>query len=157
MTLVSSGTINLKGSAGDPTRSIEYECEGAVSGDFALTTAQSIASAYVGSLPTGLTDFYGYSACSDPTPGTPSFCNGSDQGSFAQCTYGSSSNADNHRVQYAISPFTTWLPMSSGGAYDLASPYNTTLGNGTWRFRVCGENCSGLGSYRTSASFVMTN
>jgi hypothetical protein len=156
MTLVSSGTINLKGSAADPTRSIEYECEGAVSGDFALTTAQSIASAYVGSLPTGLTDFYGYSACSDPTPGTISSVTGVDSGPYATCTYTTSSNADNYRVQYAISPFTSWNPTLSGGAYDLASPYTTTLGNGTWRFRVCGENCSGLGSYTQSASFTMS-
>jgi len=156
MTLVSSGTINLKGSAGDPSRSIEYECEGAVSGTFALTTAQGIASAYVGSLPTGMTDFYGYSACSDPTPGQPISCNGFDAGFYAQCNYGFSNNADNYRVQYAISPYVTWNPSSGGGAFDAASPYTTTLGNGSWKFRVCGENCSGLGPYETSAAFTMS-
>ena len=152
MTLVSSGTINLKGSSGDPTRSIEYECEGAVSGTFALTTAQSIASAYVGSLPTGLTDFYGYSACSDPTPGTPTSCVGSDQGFFAQCDYGTSTSADSFEVSYAISPWVSW----AGPYPDAATPYTTTLGNGSWKFRVRGVNCSGEGAWRTSAAFTMS-
>ena len=156
MTLVSSGTINLKGSSGDPTRSIEYECEGAVSGTFALTTAQSIASAYVGSLPTGMTDFYGYSACSDPTPGTPTSCSGVDSGPFATISYTPGTSADNQRVQYAISPWTVWNPSSGGGAFDAASPYTTTLGNGSWKARVCGENCSGLGAYRTSSAWTMS-
>ncbi len=62
MTLVSSGILNLKGSSAAPTRSIEFECEGNYTGDFSLTTAQGIASAYVGSLPTDMTDFYGYTA-----------------------------------------------------------------------------------------------
>ena len=158
MTLVSSGILNLKGSAGDPTRSIEYECTGAVGGSsYALTTAQSQASAYVGSLPTGMTDFYGYSACSDPTPGNISSVTGVDSGFFATCTYTASSNADNYRVQYAAGPlFFNWQPSTNGGDFDAASPYTTTLGNGDWRFRVAGENCSGLGNYTTSSTFTMS-
>ncbi len=155
MTLVSSGILNLKGSSGDPTRSIEYECEGNVTGDFSLTTAQGIASAYVGSLPTNMTDFYGYNACTDPTPGTPSSCSGADMGPYGRCTYGTATNADNYRVQYAPWPGSSWVPTLGGGAYDLASPYDVTLGSGDWQFRVAGENCSGLGPYRTSARFTM--
>lgn len=62
MALVGSGILNLKGSAAAPTRSIEFECEGNYTGDFSLVDAQAIASGYVGSLPVGMTDFYGYSA-----------------------------------------------------------------------------------------------
>jgi len=57
MTLVSSGDLHLTGSSGAPTRSIEYECEGTYNG-YSLTTAQNKASAYVGALPTSITDFY---------------------------------------------------------------------------------------------------
>jgi hypothetical protein len=108
------------------------------------------------SSPYDITDFYGYSACSDPTPGQPLSCAGSDQGFFARCNYGTATNADNYRVQYAISPWTNWLTPVDGGYYDLVSPYDTTLGNGSWKFRVAGENCSGLGPYETSAAFTMS-
>ena len=91
-----------------------------------------------------------------PVPGTISNVTGVDSGAFATCTYTTSSNADNYRIQYALSPFSSWNPMSSGGSYDLASPFTTTLGIGTWRFRVCGENGAGLGPYTTSPSFVMS-
>ena len=151
MTLESSGTLYLVGSSGAPTRSIQYELEGVYTG-----IGLNEAIALTGESYDRMTDFYGYSACSDPTPGTISSVTGVDSGPYATCTYTTSSNADNYRVQYAISPFTSWNPTSGGGAYDAASPYTTTLGNGTWRFRVCGENCSGLGSYTQSASFTMS-
>jgi len=96
------------------------------------------------------------SASPVPTPGTISSVVGTDIGPAANCVYSSSSNADNYRVQYSISPFSVWNPSSGGGAFDAFSPFTTTLGNGTWRFRVCGENASGLGPYTTSASFVMS-
>ena len=153
MTLVSSGDLHMIGSSAAPTRSICYELYGNYTGPRNLTTMGAAASF---SSPYDITDFYGYSACSDPTPGTISSVTGVDSGPYATCTYTTSSNADNYRVQYAISPFTSWNPTTSGGAYDLASPYTTTLGNGTWRFRVAGENCSGLGSYTQSASFTMS-
>jgi len=60
MALEESGVLFLKGSGGVPTRSIEYECEGAISGTFDLTTAQGIAESYVGALPVSMTDFYGF-------------------------------------------------------------------------------------------------
>lgn len=152
MTLVSSGILHLKGSSAAPTRSIEFELEGNYTGTYHLTTARTQAGF---SLPVDMTDFYGYGACSDPTPGTPSSCSGSDQGPYGRCTYGTGTNCDNYRVQYSTWPENNWLPTSGGGAYDLTSPYDVTLGSGDWHFRVCGENCSGLGPYRTSARFTM--
>jgi hypothetical protein len=151
MTLESSGTLYLVGSSSAPTRSIQFELEGAYTGIGLLEAIALSGESY-----NSMTDFYGYSACSDPTPGNIASVTGSDQGFFARCTYTTSSNADNYRVQYAISPFTSWNPTSGGGAFDAASPYTTTLANGTWRFRVCGENCSGLGPYTQSSSFVMS-
>jgi hypothetical protein len=153
MTLESSGDLNLTGGAGAPTRSIEFECAGSYTG-YSLSTAQGVAVAYVGALPVSMTDFYGYTACADPTPGAISSVVGSDSGAFATCNYSSSSNADNYRVQYAESPFTNWIPADP--AFSAASPFTTTLDNGTWKFRVAGENCSGLGPYTESVSFIMS-
>lgn len=64
MGLVASGELYLVGSAGAPTQSIEFECQGYYTG-YALTTAQGVASAYVGALPVSMTDFYGYEYDSD--------------------------------------------------------------------------------------------
>ena len=151
MTLESSGTLYLVGSSGAPTRSIQFELEGVYTGIGLLEAIALSGEAF-----NSILDFYGYSACADPTPGTISSVTGVDSGPYATCTYTTSSNADNYRVQYAISPWTVWNPSAGGGAYDLASPYTTTLGNGSWKFRVCGENCSGLGPYTTSAAFTMS-
>ena len=154
MTLVSSGTLYLIGSSAAPTRSISFEVYGNYTGPKGLVASSVAASK---GAPHSMIEFYGYSACSDPTPGNISSVTGSDQGAFAQCVYTTSSNADNYRVQYAAGPlFFNWQPSTSGGAFDAASPYNTTLGNGDWRFRVCGENCSGLGNYTTSSTFTMS-
>jgi len=153
MALVTSGDIHLKGSLVAPTRSIEYECEGAISGDFNMITANTIAGF---TLPTNMTDFYGFDNCTGTVPGAVSSCSGADGGAVGICTYGTATGADNYRVQYAISPYTTWLPAADGGAYDLSSTYITTLANGSYRFRVAGENCNGLGAYTTSAIFVMS-
>ena len=60
MTLVSSGELDLKGGFFSTTHSIEWECEGNLTGDFSLTDAQGIAASYVGALPVDQTDFYGY-------------------------------------------------------------------------------------------------
>jgi len=60
MTLVSSGILNLKGSAGTPTRSIEYELEGAISGDVSLLTMLAAADPPY-PVDSGMTEFYGYS------------------------------------------------------------------------------------------------
>jgi len=98
--------------------------------------------------------FYGYTGVEPP--GAPSSCTGVDSGPFATCTYGTATDADNYRVQYAEYPGESWTPSSDGGVYDLASPYTTTLGNGQWRFRVCGENAAGLGPYTTSTQFTMS-
>jgi hypothetical protein len=159
MTLVSSGILNLKGTSGDPTRSIEWECEGNVTGDFSLTTAQGIASAYVGSLPTDMTDFYGYEACTDPTPGTPSSCSGSEYTpNYIRATYGAASDADNYRLQWSPQATTNWQPVSGGGYYDLASTFDFPdyFSPGDYKIRVAGENCSGLGPYRTDLLVVVT-
>lgn len=150
MTLVSSGTLYLVGSSAAPTRSISYEVYGNYTGPKGLVASSVAASK---SAPHSMIEFYGYSACSDPTPGSISSVTGQYNGPQSQCTYTTSSNADSYRVQYAISPYTNWTPSTSGGAYDLASPYYTLLYTGSWKFRVCGENCSGLGSYTTSLAF----
>lgn len=60
MTLVSSGTLYLVGASTPDNQSIQYECEGLKIGGFTLLEAQAIASGYVGSLPTGMLDFYGF-------------------------------------------------------------------------------------------------
>ena len=153
MTLVSSGDLHMIGSSAAPTRSICYELYGNYTGPRDLTTMASAASL---STPVDITDFYGYSACSDPTPGTIASVSGTGYVGYATITYGTSSNADNYRVQTAISPYTNWQPTTGGGAYDLGSPYSTSLGPGSYRARVAGENCSGLGAYTQSNVFTVT-
>lgn len=153
MTLVASGDIHMLGSSAAPTRSIAFELYGSYTGPRNLTT---MAIAAGDSSPYSMTEFYGYSACSDPTPGNIASVSGVDSGPYATISWNPSTNADNYRIQTAISPWTSWNPISDGGSYDAASPYTTTLGNGSWKARVAGENCSGLGNYTTSNAWTMS-
>jgi hypothetical protein len=150
MTLVSSGTLNLKGSASIPTRSIEFECEGAVSGTFALTTAQGIASAYVGSLPTGMTDFYGFNNCTESIPNVPSGVSASwIINGVIQVAFTKPGDADGIDLEMSTNN-STWLPFTSG--YTGNSPYASSNScTYTW-YRVRAYNCAGSSPYSNGSN-----
>ena len=145
MALESSGILHLKGYFAFPTRSIEMECEGNVTGDFNLTTAQSIASDYVGSLPTDMTDFYGYEFCSESIPSVPSGVSVSWQTTgVIQVYFTKPGNADGIDIEQSTNG-SSWIPFTSG--YTGSSPYTSANScSYTW-YRVRAYNCAGSSAY----------
>lgn len=143
MTLVSSGDIHLIGSSGAPTRSICYELYSVYTGPRNLTTMAVAASI---SSPYDITDFYGYSACSETAvPSTTVtvaswFTTGVIRVSFIQST------ADSVDIQYSTNN-STWYDLVTG--YTGSSPYQTTTSCSNIYYRARGTNCYGTNSYGT--------
>ncbi len=147
MTLVSSGDIHLIGSSGAPTRSICFELYGNYTGPRNLTTMAIAAS--IGS-PYDITEFYGYSECSETTPNVPSgvsaewVING-----VIRVWFTKPGDADGVDIQQSTNG-STWIPFTSG--YTGSSPYSSSNScSYTW-YRVRAYNCAGSSNYSNGAN-----
>ena len=142
MTLVSSGDIHLIGSSGAPTRSISFELYGNYTGPRNLTTMAIAAS--IGS-PYDITEFYGYSACSESIPGIPSGVNASWVISGVINVYFTQpGDADGIDIQRSTNG-SDWVPFYS--SYTGSSPFSSSTScSYTW-YRVRAYNCAGYSSY----------
>lgn len=144
MTLESSGTLYLVGSSGAPTRSIQFELEGVYTGIGLLEAIALSGESY-----DRITDFYGYSACSDPSPPVPYgvSCYWIMSGVIS-VSWSASGTYDGVDIQESInnSTWTSFLVES----YTGSSPYTSSNSCTFIYYRVRTYNCNGDSSFSPS-------
>lgn len=141
MTLVSSGDIHLIGSSAAPTRSICYELYGNYTGPRNLTTMAIAAS---DSSPYSMTEFYGYSACSETAVPTTYTTSASWLTTGVIRVYFYTNNSDSVDIQ-ASPNNSTWYDLVTG--YTGSSPYQTSTSCTYLYYRARGTNCYGTSSW----------
>jgi hypothetical protein len=144
MTLVSSGDIHLIGSSGAPTRSICFELYGNYTGPRNLTT---MAIAAGDSSPYSITEFYGYSACSETSNPSTYATSASWLTTGVIRVFFLKDTADTVDIQYSTNN-STWYDLTTG--YTGSSPYSTSTSCSNVYYRARGTNCYGTNSYGSS-------
>lgn len=136
----------MKGSSGDPTRSLQFEMTGSTSGVYSLSDAIA---AKTGAPASSLSDFYGYTYLTAPS--APTKCNtAEDATGVLALWFDTSDNEDNFRLEYRVNG-GAWV-FSHNPAADTTSAYiqgYSCVGGDTVAIRVRAENGVGNSSWCT--------